>query len=180
MSPEENLRLFLGTLVPQEICAMIREAAAPFLRDRAWRAAPERQWHVTALFIGQRPAADLDVIRGAAARIASSTPPITLHHGVLCTVGHERPTMLWLRFSPHAGLTTLHHALARSTGTAPAPWLEYTPHVTLARSKGSPHAFADARIIVPEHTLAELTLFRSDPGPEGSVHTALESWRMTE
>ncbi|MCW5900788.1 MAG: 2'-5' RNA ligase family protein [Flavobacteriales bacterium] len=178
MSPEENLRLFLGTLVPREICATIREAAAPHLRDRAWRAAPERQWHVTALFVGQRSAADLEVIRDAAIRIAASTALLNLHNGVLCTMGQERPTMMWLRFPPHAGLTQLHHALARSTGTTPVPWPVYTPHVTIARSKGSPNAFVETRITVPELALAELTLFRSDPGPEGTVHTALESWKL--
>jgi len=175
----ERIRLFIGTRVPENVAPLIRNAADQQLAQPMWRVAPEQQWHVTALFVGERPAKDLLGIKDAVERIASDSTQIQLQKGRLLTMPEQGPTMLWVRFDPHTELTRLHHRLAQALAMRPSHHVPYWPHITLARSRGRITAQIDGPPLVKELMLSELTLFRSERSDHGSVHTAMGSWPLS-
>ena len=179
MSPTEPMRLFIGTALPAHVSASLTGQVQGFLSDPRWRAAPVEQWHVTALFIGERPAGQLERIQAEVERIASGTPHIRLSEGRLITMPKDAPYMLWVRFTPHPALTALHHALAQATGTAPSAYVPYWPHITLARTARTNAPAHNGDIVLPELMLDHLTLFRSQLAPGGMAHTPLYTWPLS-
>jgi 2'-5' RNA ligase len=171
-----SIKLFIGTSIAAELAETIWNQAAPLGAYGRWRWSAREQWHITSLFIGQRDEADLPMISSAVAHVCKQTGPIDLPNGQLTTMPEDRPTMLWVRFRPSEELTALHHALAHATSTPPSPHRPYWPHITLARGTGSLPEPGD--ILLPSHTIQHLTLFRSDPGPMGTVHTPLGTWPL--
>jgi len=172
------MRIFIGTAVSvrdsQEIGATLRtELTTPF-----WRVAPTQQWHVTALFIGDRPEMMIGPLSVAIAKLAESHAPILLQHGRIVTMPKQDPTMLWIRFRPNTALTALHVALADATGTEPSIYRPYWPHITLARAKAGKPAVVDGEVLLPSMLIDHLTLFHSTPSPEGGVHTPIASWPL--
>ncbi len=178
MSNLDRIRLFIGARVPGNVVPLIRSAAGQHLEHASWRVAPEQQWHVTALFIGERPAKDLPGIQAGVERISQDTPVINLENGNLMTMPEESPTMLWIRFIPNSDLTRLHHRLAKALAMSPSHHVPYWPHITLARSRGKVPALLNERVVLKELPLDELTLFRSEPGPTGTIHTPLITWPL--
>ncbi len=165
------IKLFIGTKVrPQHIDQALKAAYGPI-----WRWTPHDQWHVTALFIGYRPEKDLQDITASITSVAQTTARFTLHDGELKAMPEERPSMLWIRFAVSPELTALNSALAQALGVPPSPYSPYLPHITLARGKGDVPSSFDVPVI-HRSPIEELTLFRSDPGPDGTVHTALATW----
>lgn len=178
MSNLDRIRLFIGARVPGNVVPLIRSAAGQHLEHASWRVAPEQQWHVTALFIGERPAKDLPGIQAGVERIVVDTPVIRLENGALRTMPEDGPTMLWVRFDPHAELTRLHHRLAQALFMPPSQHVPYWPHITLARSRGKTDELQHDPTVLKEFPLSELTLFRSQPGPQGTIHTPLITWPL--
>lgn len=175
----KTMRIFIGTTIPQESCELIKEGVGAVLAEPLWRVAPMAQWHVTALFIGERDEVSFSVVQAAAARIAQLTTPITLVNGRLVTMPKEDPTMLWIRFQPEPALTALHLALAQATGTEPSTYRPYWPHITLARSRKAASVAMNGELLVERLILDRLSLFRSDPSPGGTVHTEIATWPLT-
>lgn len=174
-----NMRIFCGTTIPLDSCELIRVRVGTRLNDPGWRVAPMAQWHVTALFIGERDAASLTVVQAAVARIAQATPPISLLNGRLVTMPKDDPTMLWVRFQPEPALTSLHLALAQASGTEPSTYRPYWPHITLARSRKAAPVAMNGELILETLVLDRISLFRSDPSTGGTVHTELATWPLT-
>ncbi|MBL7952338.1 MAG: RNA 2',3'-cyclic phosphodiesterase [Flavobacteriales bacterium] len=173
------MRLFLGTAVPLAIAKDVRDRTTPFLPEDVCCKAPLEQWHITAIFIGERQATSLSIIRDAAAHLASITAPITIEHGRLTTMPKETPSMMWVRFVPSPALTALHVALAFRTGSRPSVYRPYWPHITLARTRKRNVTHINGDPVIKRMRLNELTLFRSLRGPNGSVHEILENWPFT-
>ena len=178
MDPQGRIRLFIGTTVASEVCAGVLPIATSALKRGHWRMAPTPQWHVTALFLGEREARYLDTYLEKVQRCAERTAPIYLTSGHLVTMPKEEPTMLWVRFRPSPELTSLHHALADAFGVPPSHYIPYWPHITLARSRGTAAHLEDGPLAIEDLRLDALSLFRSDRGPEGSVHTPLATWPL--
>jgi 2'-5' RNA ligase len=172
-----SIKLFIGTSLGAELVEKIWNRAAPLGARGRWRWSAREQWHLTSLFIGQRDEADLPIVSSAVAHVCKQTGPITLRNGQLTTMPEDRPSMLWVRFSPSVELGALHNALAHHTSTTPSPHRPYWPHITLARGTGSLLEMPDPTVL-PSLLIQELTLFRSDPGPEGTVHSALGTWSL--
>jgi len=173
------MRIFIGTTIPQDSCDLIKAGIGTRLNDPVWRVAPEAQWHVTALFIGERDEAGLAIVQTACARIAQSTPPISLLNGRLTSMPKDDPTMLWIRFQPEPALTALHLALAQATGTEPSIYRPYWPHITLARSRKAAPDVSNGELVLESLVLDRLSLFRSDPSTSGTLHTELATWPLT-
>lgn len=173
------IRLFIGTAIPIEQAKRLEHAAGAELCAPHWRIAPLTQWHVTALFLGERDARYVEDYRTKVARVAERTPPIELVDGRMVTMPKTDPTMLWTRFQPHPGLTQLHHDLAAEFGVEPSHYIPYWPHITMGRSKGRPPEIVDGPVAVKELVLRELTLFRSIRGEQGSVHDPLATWPLS-
>jgi 2'-5' RNA ligase len=171
-----TMRMFLGTTIPMDQAKELRMGIPHGAFIGEPRRVPLEQWHVTALFIGERPAASLPIIRAAALELARITPPITLCNGRPVTMPKDEPSMVWIRFRPEPRLTALHLALAERTGTAPSIHRPYWPHITLARARSKRLTPFDGDVLIERLVLKELTLFRSTPGPDGSTHEPLESW----
>lgn len=171
------IKLFIGTSLTAGLAERIAHAAGPLTTAGTWRWSPQQQWHITSLFIGQREETELQAIARAIGRTCADHGPITLHDGHLATMPVDRPSMLWVRFRPSAELSALHLALAGATSTPPSPHQPYVPHITLARGR-STHGIEGDPVLVPSITLQELTLFRSDPGPSGTIHSPLGSWML--
>lgn len=173
------MRVFLGTSIPPTISTELAGRLTTVLEQPDWRIAPLEQWHVTALFLGERPFEALPIIEQAAAKQAGNFGPITLKAGRLVTMPKLEPTMLWIRFRPNEELTALHLALAAATGSEPSIYRPYWPHITLARKAQRLVDVIDGDIVIPELVLGELTLFRSSPSSKGSIHDPVGSWRFT-
>jgi 2'-5' RNA ligase len=178
-SPSKTIRLFVGTAISSEQAKRLEHAGGADISAPHWRIAPLAQWHVTALFLGERDARYLEDYRIKVARVAERTPPIELVEGRMVTMPKTDPTMLWTRFQPHPGLTQLHHDLAAEFGVEPSHYIPYWPHITMGRSKGKPPEIVDGPVLVKELMLRELTLFRSMPGERGSVHDPLATWPLS-
>lgn len=179
MYAAETLRLFVGTSLPDAVIRAARHAAAVHLRLPGWRALPELQWHLTALFLGDRPAAELPEIRRTVRAIAAETPRFNVANGRLVTMPQERPYMLWVRFDPNPVLTALHQRLAAALGLPPDARDPYWPHITLARSSSTMPPILEESVCLERLTIDHLTVFSSHLHPAGSVHRPLASYIFT-
>lgn len=179
MSSADTLRLFVGTSLPEHVIGTIRTVAAPHLRMPGWRPLPELQWHLTALFLGNRPADEVADIRKLVRSIAAGTPRFSVSNGRLVTMPEERPYMLWVRFDPSPVLTTLHQRLADALGLAPDARDPYWPHITLARSSTTMPLIREEAVCLERFAIDHLTVFSSRLHPAGSIHTPLASYIFT-
>ncbi len=179
MYAADTLRLFVGTSLPDDVIRSIRAAAALHLRLPGWRPMPELQWHLTALFLGNRPAAELEGIRRTVRAIAADTPRFSVANGRLVTMPRERPYMLWVRFDPDPVLTALHKRLAEALGLPPDARDPYWPHITLARSSSAMPLVLEESVCLERFAIDHLTVFSSHLHPAGSVHRPLASYIFT-
>jgi 2'-5' RNA ligase len=173
-----GIKLFIGTQIASDLAEEIGRKARSLEGARGWRRAPRWQWHVTALFIGMREEAQVDAIAQAVQRTCEDRKRIALYDGHLVAMPEEQARMLWIRFTPSEDLSALHHRLAKATSTPPSQHHPLWPHITLARGKGLLPTLSDT-LIIPRLDLLEISLFRSDPGPDGPIHSKLGTWPLT-
>ncbi|MFF3029424.1 RNA 2',3'-cyclic phosphodiesterase [Streptomyces rubiginosohelvolus] len=184
-------RLFAAVLPPDAAVAELRTALAPLhslpgSRDLRWTG-PEG-WHFTLAFYGEVPEDVRPELEARLERAARRTGPFALRvHGA----GHFGGRALWAGAA--GGLDTLRllaeraDAAARRTGLPMEEHRRYTPHLTLARSRGAadlrPFAAALAGFEGRRWEAAELTLVRSHlpvsgvPG-ERPRYTAVRAWPL--
>ncbi|MFQ6849622.1 RNA 2',3'-cyclic phosphodiesterase [Streptomyces sp. 35M1] len=184
-------RLFAAVLPPEAAVAELRAALAPLhalpgARDLRWTG-PEG-WHFTLAFYGDVPEDVRPELEARLERAARRTAPFALRlHGA----GHFGGRALWAGGA--GGLDTLRllaeraEAAARRTGLPMEEHRRYTPHLTLARSRGAadlrPFAAALAGFEGRRWEAAELTLVRSRlpvsgvPG-ERPRYTAVRAWPL--
>ncbi len=177
--PLEHMRIFIGTSLQPETAADVATTLEEELSTAFWRVAPVAQWHVTALFIGERPETMIPAVSTAIAKLAQSHSPILLQNGRVVTMPKLDPTMLWIRFQPNPALTALHLALAAATGTEPSIHRPYWPHITLARANPGKAMNIGGDVVLPSLVIDRLTLFHSTLSPHGSVHQPIASWPLT-
>ncbi len=163
-------RLFAAVLPPTGAVAGLRTALAPLhtlpgARDLRWTG-PEG-WHFTLAFYGEVPEDVRPELETRLERAARRTGPFSLRvHGA----GHFGGRALWAGAA--GGLDTLRllaeraDAAARRAGLPMEEHRRYTPHLTLARSRGEadlrPFAAALAGFEGERWEAGELTLVRSD------------------
>ncbi|MBL7964325.1 MAG: RNA 2',3'-cyclic phosphodiesterase [Flavobacteriales bacterium] len=171
MSSAEHLRLFIGTSLDAGTRDHVKQnlPGSVNLADLRWL--PAEQWHITTLFMGNWPADRLDEAMVALLSSATRTAPFMLRDGRACGMPEEGPTMLWVRFLPEPAHRQLHVALAGSLGLPPDERDPFWPHITLARGQQVPAVLGD--LVLDHFRVEQLTLFRSDPAPQGTVHSPL-------
>ncbi|WP_408994367.1 RNA 2',3'-cyclic phosphodiesterase [Streptomyces sp. 1268] len=184
-------RLFAAVLPPASAVAELRTALAPLhtlpgARDLRWTG-PEG-WHFTLAFYGEVPEDATPELEARLERSARRTAPFALRvHGA----GHFGGRALWAGAA--GGLDRLRllaeraDAAARRTGLPMEEHRRYTPHLTLARSRGAadlrPFAAALAGFEGQRWEAAGLTLVRSHlpvsgvPG-EQPRYTAVRAWPL--
>ncbi|MFD9570799.1 RNA 2',3'-cyclic phosphodiesterase [Streptomyces sp. NPDC059982] len=131
------MRLFAAVLPSAEAVTELREALAAVDRGTGLRWTDEAGWHFTLAFMGEVPDPLLPDLHARLARAASRTAPFTLRlHGA----GHFGEHALWAGAA--GALDSLRllaeraDAAARRAGVPMEQHRRYTPHLTLARSRG--------------------------------------------
>jgi 2'-5' RNA ligase len=168
----DTLRLFIGCAIDRSGGNMVERTVRQATWAAHWRMIEPASWHVTALFIGDVPQGLADRAQQAVADEACANAPIVLHEGRLQSMPPDAPTMRWIRFLPNAALTALHTRLAHRLSLPPSQHDPFWPHITLARARaGSRHHLElEGQLALPRLVLDSLSLFRSDPGPDGRTY----------
>ncbi|WP_334175936.1 RNA 2',3'-cyclic phosphodiesterase [Pseudoxanthobacter sp.] len=134
-------RLFTGLEIPAPAGLQLGLLRGG-LRSARW-IDPEN-YHITLRFIGDIDERTADEVANALDRVQRA--PVPVHIEGLGSFGGTKPHSLWARVAPNAALADLqaeHERLLQRLGL-PAEGRKYTPHVTLARLRGtSPREVAD-------------------------------------
>jgi 2'-5' RNA ligase len=177
------MRLFAALSLPDEVAQSLQplQSGVPGAR---WQT--RDQLHLTLRFIGEVDGRDANAIHDALATIEAPAFSLALH-GV-GEFGGKRPHALWAGVRPNDALMHLQRKIETALQRVgqPADRQRYTPHVTLARLRGTQ----------PGHVMDYLTdhaLYSSDPFPtgafilyssvltsDGSVYRAERAYRLKE
>ena len=177
--PEEGIRAFVAVLPPEAV-AREMERLLNRLRPLArCRWVTRAQLHVTLRFLGELSPETVDRVRGALAAVTVRPFDVELN----CAGGFPnlaRPRALWLGGGRGAADLS---ALAGRVDDAlfgagiPRETRPFRPHLTLARSEGSPLPSALLRELerVPSFAwrCCDFSLMRSQLTPQGAVYTKL-------
>jgi 2'-5' RNA ligase len=197
VSPDA-VRAFVSLALPPSAVAAV-QIAQTSLRETLADAARGLRWsdasnsHLTLAFLGDVPLARVPAIVAALDSIGSTTRPIGLASGSFgCFPTPNDPRVLWLGVEADiAALAALrdrvHQALKRLG--CPLERREFSPHLTLARTRGDMSA-ADREIIVAgiaeasapprtDWTSTEIDLMKSDLRPTGAVHSRLNASKLS-
>ncbi|MFF5888130.1 RNA 2',3'-cyclic phosphodiesterase [Streptomyces globisporus] len=181
-------RLFAAALPPDAAVAELRAALAPLHALPGARDLGPEGWHFTLAFYGDVPEDVRPELEARLERAARRTEPFALRvHGA----GHFGGRALWAGAA--GGLDTLRllaeraEAAARRAGLPMEEHRRYTPHLTLARSRGAadlrPFAAALAGFDGQRWEAAELTLVRSHLPVSGVAgerprYTVVRAWPL--
>jgi 2'-5' RNA ligase len=185
------VRLFVAIELPDDLRVRLSEMQ----RALGCESLPVR-WvrpegiHLTLKFLGEVPQDSIDAIGSALARAAMHHAPFRLEgRGIGTFPERGRPRVIWVGL---LGDVERIVALARSVEEALAPLgfppeaRRFSPHLTLGRFRGSPHA--DWRLLLERSSGAPFgsfgvdgfSLFESRLKPEGAEYHALTRFRLGE
>ncbi len=183
MSRGANVRLFAAVDPPPEVAsALSRWARTAARQDRgheapALRVLDPASLHLTLLFLGERPAGEIEALSSALADAAQRAQPCELEAGAPVWLPPRRPRALAVEVhDPSGELAGLQRELARAlcAVTGEQPPRRFRAHVTVARSRAVPRAQAQ---LPPTPQLrfevAEAVLYRSRLEPEGARYEPL-------
>lgn len=194
----EHWRVFCAIEVPAEIALKVTDHIRQ-LQNRfpdiksGWNRGG--YFHITLKFLGERPLQEVEAFSRAAATVASQFSPFKITvEGAGAFPPHGSPRVLWMGISDNDGqLKNLQHSLEEECRRAGFEREErsFHPHLTLARIKkrrGGSHAGTKAvaaanreRGFDPfEMTVAELIVFRSEPGKERSRYTVISRHPLSD
>ncbi len=174
-------RLFVALAIPDSVAQSLAllQSGVPGAR---WQT--REQLHLTLRFIGEVDGRDANAIHDALSGIAA--PPFTLElHGV-GEFGGKHPHALWAGVRPNEALLHLQRKIetaVQRAGVLPERH-KYTPHVTLARLRGTPvgrvmdyladHALYGAQPFAVNGFILYSSLLTSD----GSVYRAEQAYGL--
>lgn len=168
------IRLFVGLDLPQPVVELLGrlQTGVPGAR---WQT--REQLHLTLRFIGEvdgRDAASIDEMLLAIADLR-----FTLELKGVGEFGGKNPRALWASIAPNEALKHLQRKIETALQRLGLPPEErkYTPHVTLARLRGTP--WGAVMDFLTDHALyasglfeaRAFTLFSSHLSPNGSIYT---------
>jgi RNA 2',3'-cyclic 3'-phosphodiesterase len=185
MSRGASARLFAALDPPEEVGEELLRWARGALRgagvgkaDRpALRLLDAESLHVTLLFLGERPLAEIDVMAEALATAAEQVRACELETGAPVWLPPRRPRALSVELHDHTGaLGELQGALAGalcSVAGLPVP-RRFRAHVTLARSRAAPGGGVPlAPTPALRFTAEEVVLYRSHLEPRAARYERL-------
>jgi 2'-5' RNA ligase len=168
---DERLRLFLALRLPDRWLDEIVAWQARAFAGRSVRVVPREHLHMTLVFLGSRPAAELPAVVERLRRAAPAAGAIRLHPERY----RETRGAAVLTFRDEAGAGgALADAAGRDEGR---PWL---PHVTVARYRQRPRLreeFPDTirtDVLVPSDAAAYLSRLR----PTGAEYEVLAAFDL--
>lgn len=175
------MRLFVAVALPEATKRLLLDMQAGVPGAR-WQSG--EQLHITLRFIGEVDGAQMADIDDALAAIEA--PGFDLELKGVGEFGGRKPHSLW---AGAAGTDPLHHlnrkieSAMQRIGLAPEP-RKFTPHVTLARLKGTPPGavmdfLADhALFAAPPFTVDSFALFSSKTTPDGSIYRVERAYAL--
>lgn len=132
------MRLFVALEISEEI----RVAIAGLIHelrplDSSWKWVRAENLHVTLKFLGEIPSDKLESIKSALRGVACEWPVGVKFRGLGFFPNERRPRVLWAGMEAPQSLPALAEAIEESLAKVGAPReeREFTPHLTLARSK---------------------------------------------
>ncbi len=167
------MRLFVAFALPDTVAASLTmiQSGVPGAR---WQT--REQMHLTLRFIGEVDGRDGSSIDNALSAI--SAPTLSLQLKGVGEFGGKNPRALWAGVAPNDALLHLQRKIETAMqriGLAAEP-RKFTPHVTLARLRGTPPGIAMDYLV--DHGLyasapfeaREFILYESHLGPNGSLY----------
>lgn len=161
---------------------------AGFDLQRAVRWTRHTQFHLTILFLGNVPPAEIASLEVAANEVMApfnELPVLTLS-GIGSFPAFHRPRVLWVGCRSNGLLQQLQSGfLAAFSKKIPLKENERSyPHITIARFRHLPRRFAERMRILSEKDwfpecfwrVNSVSLMRSVPGPEGTEYTCLSNF----
>lgn len=185
--PDTAVRAFVALPCPPRLRGAVAEAVA-----RGRRAARSVRWsdpervHLTLRFLGRAEPAPLTALDARLTRTAAGAAPLSLEPaGLGAFPSLERPRVLWLGFADAEPIERLAEAIeadARAAGFEPDE-RPFTAHLTLGRVRGeggraAVRALVDWEPSTGQERVDAMVLYRSDLGPGGARHSALESYPL--
>lgn len=136
-------------------------------------------WHVTALFLGNIPSDELDIVIEKVNQLLNSFSSFDLKAERFLFMPPSRPRMLWLKFENNRAFSNLNVILSKALlGTDPDRPAK--AHVTLSRFKYAPKKHM-LSVPLPEVSLHvnRLVLFESQLSNVGAEYHKLKTWELT-
>lgn len=177
--PVSNQRLFVAIYPPPDVarsmCNALRKLTLP-----AHRETPMEQIHLTALFLGDTPAAEMDSVLESIERSVAGLKPFTLAPRRLIALPQQGPArLIACETDAPPDLMEIHrrlaHRLARNVRDRDVE--RFLPHFTLCRFR-SPSRLSDfgpGRAIEPFH-VDQVRLMRSVLRPDGAEHVEVRTF----
>lgn len=182
-TPGPHVRCFVALDLPPPVCNYLAGLRSHFGSMGQLRWVPADQLHLTLLFAGELPEAELPALQAAVA--SAPLRALQLH---LAGLGHfpprGEPRVLWAGLGGDLeGLAALHGHLTTATAelSVPREDRDFTPHITLGRVKSPFGALAlvgkcaevGATLRPKPFPAVALCLYSSVLRPSGPVHTPL-------
>jgi 2'-5' RNA ligase len=189
MATADSLRLFLAVLLPDEVRVPLDRAIAPLAQDgRDVRWVASDLWHLTLVFLGERPVTQVPQILEAA-RAASRISAFTLQLGGTGSFpAPTRPRVLWVGVTAGADqLLTLQRTVQASLVKAglAEPDTRFSAHLTVGRLRdhvAPPNLAAigarwsaQSLPALPPFPVSSIALMQSVLGRGGPPYTALHT-----
>jgi len=174
-------RLFVALAIPDDVAPSLAllQSGVP---GAHWQS--REQLHLTLRFIGEVDGREMAAIHDALSRIEA--PAFTLELRATGAFGGKHPHALWAGVHPNEALLHLQkkiEAALRRAGVAPEGQ-KYTPHVTLARLRGTPVGrvmdyLADHGLYTsPPFAVNGFILYSSVLTSDGSIYRAEQAYRL--
>jgi len=175
------MRLFVGLSIPDSVAAglFLLQGGVPGAR---W--STREQLHLTLRFIGEVDGRDAAAVDDVLSAIGAPRFSLELH--AVGTFGGRDPRELWAGVRPNEALMHLQRKVETAIqriGLA-ADARKFTPHVTLARLRGSPRGRVvdyltdHALYSSPPFEVNEFLLYSSTLTPNGSIYTPERDYKL--
>jgi 2'-5' RNA ligase len=193
MDDAAALRLFLAIELPDAVRAGLDAAAVPArAHGTGVRWVRAESLHLTLVFLGERPARQVDAIAARVGAVCAAQAPFALRvEGMGCFPSPHRPRVLWAGIGGEtAALKAMQCAILGAlvrAGLAAADE-RFDPHLTLGRVRdevppGPRAALGHAWTALPAPALPPIAvrachLMRSELGRGGALYTALRTFPL--
>ncbi|GAB5603195.1 RNA 2',3'-cyclic phosphodiesterase [Thermus sp. FJN-A] len=178
------MRLFYAVFLPEPVRQALVEAQGQVARYKGWKEVAPHQLHLTLLFLGERPAEDLEGLLALGHRLGRRFPPFVARIRGTGYFPNEGTPRVWFAKAEGEGFLPLAEGLRQGVvellgeeALRPAGDRPFKPHITLARRK-APAPRVPPVVFGLEWPVTEFALVRSELRPKGPVYTILEKFPL--
>ncbi len=184
---DNSKRVFVGIPVPREIhklLPVIKECLQPFNDSLRWL--PEKNLHITLSFLGSVPVSQIqELCEKLDSSLKSGYFPLEIIGSGVFPVP-SAPKIFWLGTGKgNTALEKLHLEVNHATATFKETGrkTKFSPHITIARTKGNPgkiDALPFLNIVYSpvEFMINSINLYESELMPGGSQYTVLNEFPL--